>query len=277
MYNNTGLIGHPLSHTLSPLIHNYCYFNSGINGGYCCFDIPKEDLSWLISIFKKYSFKGFNVTLPYKSEIISLMDHLSEEVEQIGASNTVKIQDDKLYGYNTDIKGILATFNLFNVTLRDKKILVLGSGGSARPLFYMLKNAGARSVDVVNRTVKNTENILNELKIQKFNIYDTLFLKQRNMYDIIVNTTSLGLNSEDFFEMSNVGCSEFAFDLQYSVHGDTPFLSKYRGRCKCISDGLVMLISQGVEAFNIFHNMSFSWDVFDIRNKLIRQSGLEVN
>lgn len=277
MYNNTGLIGHPLNHTLSPLIHNYCYFNSGVNGGYCCFDIPKDDLPEIISNFKKYNFKGFNVTLPYKRDVMDFADSLSDETEQIGASNTVKIHNNKLIAYNTDIKGILSTFKLFNIDLQNKKILVLGSGGSARPLFYLLKSANAKSVDVVNRTIKNAENMLKDLRIQQFNIYDKFFLKQKSIYDIIINTTSLGLNGDEFFDMTNIDCSEFVFDFQYSIHGDTPFLSKFKQKCKSSSDGLIMLISQGVEAFNIFNDMAFSWDILGIKNKLLKQFSFEVN
>lgn len=269
MYNNTGLIGHPLSHTLSPLIHNFFYFNAGVNGGYCCFDVQKSDLPGIISNFKKYNFRGFNITLPYKKDILEFADFLSEDVENIGAANTVAVRENKLYAYNTDIKGIIDTFKVFDVQLKNKRILVLGSGGSARPLFYLLKDASPKSVDIVNRTIKNTEDILSELKIQSFNIYDTFFLKRRNIYDIIVNTTSLGLKGDCFFDMENIECSEFLFDFQYNINNETPFLLSFNGKYHLKSDGLVMLISQAAESFNIFHGLSHCWDALEVKSKIL--------
>ncbi|MBZ4643564.1 MAG: shikimate dehydrogenase [Deferribacteres bacterium] len=254
MYSNTGLIGYPLEHSLSPKIHTYLYYKSLINGGYCCFEINRNELEDTINQFKRFKFKGFNVTLPYKIDVIKFLNELSTEAQEIGAVNTVKISNNKLYGYNTDLYGIIKTFELFSVSPQNKKILVLGSGGASRALFYFLKDKRCH-VDVVNRTVINTENLLKEMKIEKFNIHDLLFLKKNNYYDIIINTTSVGIQNGEFFDMKNINCGEFAFDFQYSVSSQTPFLSIYNSLVEKRADGIYMLIYQAVKAFSYFHDI----------------------
>lgn len=269
MFSNTGLIGRPLSHTLSPLIHGYLLYKHKINGGYCCFEVKSEELKFILSNFKRFHFKGFNVTLPYKTDIIKYLDDLSSEAKNINAVNSVKIDSGKAKGYNTDIFGIEKTFEHFKIELKNKRILVLGAGGSAKALFYFLKDKDL-TVDVVNRTPKKAENVLLELNIDNFNIYGLPFLQKRNSYDIIVNTTSIGINGEDFLDMSNIFCKEFAFDFQYNINIETSFLKVYKDKVKYFCDGLLMLIYQAAKAFNIFHNTDIDIDARDIVKYLQR-------
>lgn len=270
MYHNTGIIGHPLSHSISPTIHNYFYYKSRINGGYCCFDIQKDEIEQIIYLMKKFNFKGFNVTLPYKTDIISFLDDIDLEASKINAVNTVKIKDGKLIGFNTDLFGIQKTFEDFNIKASNKKILILGSGGAARPLFYFLKDKGAY-VDIVNRTVKNTEAVLEQLGIRSFRNFDLYFLKKNNYYDIIVNTTSLGIDKSEFFDMSNINCGEFVFDFQYSVDGDTPFLNIYKEKVPKYTDGLLMLIYQGLKAFELFNDTKFVANINKLKKFILKK------
>ncbi|MBZ4671947.1 MAG: shikimate 5-dehydrogenase [Deferribacteraceae bacterium] len=270
MYHNAGLIGHPLSHSISPLIHNYFYHKSRINGGYCCFDIDKNEIAQIIHTMKKFNFKGFNVTLPYKTDIIDFLDEIDLQASKINAVNTVKIMEGKLFGYNTDLFGIEKTFEKFEIELSNKKILILGSGGAARPLFYFLKDKNA-NVDIVNRTVKNTETVLEQLEIYNFNNFDLLFLKKNNYYDIIVNTTSVGIDKKEFFDMSHIDCGEFAFDFQYSIDGCTPFLDIYKNSVPKYTDGLLMLIYQGLKAFGLFNDVKLEIDINELKKFILKK------
>ncbi|UOD34350.1 shikimate dehydrogenase [Deferribacteraceae bacterium V6Fe1] len=270
MYHNTGLIGHPLNHSISPLIHNYFYHKSRINGGYCCFDIDKNEIAQIIHTMKKFNFKGFNVTLPYKTDIIDFLNEIDLQASKINAVNTVKIMEDKLFGYNTDLFGIEKTFEKFEIELSNKKILILGSGGAARPLFYFLKDKNA-NVDIVNRTVKNTETVLKQLRINSFNNFDLLFLKKNNYYDIIINTTSVGIDKKGFFDMSHIDCGEFVFDFQYSIDGDTPFLDIYKEKVAKYTDGLLMLIYQGLKAFELFNDVKLVIDINELKKFILKK------
>lgn len=270
MYHNTGLIGHPLNHSISPLIHNYFYHKSRINGGYCCFDIHKNEIEQIIHIMKKFHFKGFNITLPYKTDIIDFLDEIDLQASKINAVNTVKIKDGKLIGYNTDLVGIEKTFEDFNIKIYKKKILILGSGGAAKPLFYFLKDKDV-DVDIVNRTVKNTETVLEQLSISSFKSFDLLFLQKNNYYDIIINTTSVGVDKKGFFDMSNIDCGEFVFDFQYSVGGDTPFLDIYKEKVPRYTDGLLMLIYQGLKAFELFNDTELAININELKKFILKK------
>lgn len=272
MYNNTGLIGKPLTHTLSPMIHGYLYWKYKINGGYCCFEVKEDELVSILKKFKKFKFRGFNITLPYKSDILTYLDEVSVEAQCINAVNSVKIDEEKAKGYNTDIYGIEKTFEHFNIDLHNKKILILGAGGSAKALFYFLKNKKL-TFDIVNRTPKKAEKALYELDIQNCNIYDLLLLQKLNYYDIVINTTSVGINGGNFLDMSKIFCKEFAFDFQYNINDDTSFIKIYKNKVKHSCDGLLMLVYQAIKAFSIFHNKDISVKAKDIIEYLKNKKG----
>lgn len=268
MYSNMGLIGKPISHTLSPSIHNYFLYKNRINGGYCCFDIQENEINDILDFFKKFSFKGFNVTLPYKETIIKFLDKIDDDARCMNSVNTVKIDDGKLIGFNTDIYGIIETFNLYGISPIGKNILIIGAGGACRGLLYILKKLGYGFIDIVNRDLLKAERLLKEFNIENFKLFDVNKLNAFDnslKYDIIINTTSVGLTGENVYNFEKLSAN-VAFDMQYSLSGDTLFLSKVFADIKI--DGLPMLIGQAYQAFKVWHGISFESDYQDIISRL---------
>lgn len=252
MYKNFGLIGNPLSHTISPRIHNIFLNITRINGGYNCFEVDENELGDIVHFFKKMRYVGFNVTLPYKQKIIDFMDKIDDSAIKVGAINTVKILDGKLYGFNTDIFGINETFRFYNIDLNRKDVLVLGAGGATRGLLYELKKYDYKEVTIVNRTLENAEKLLDEFKMARscaisLNLFDNF-----KKYDIIINSSSAGISGGVFLE--GLECEVF-FDMQYALRGET-FLMKQISYKKGF-DGLVMLIGQAYKAFCIWNEIDF--------------------
>ncbi|WP_303699899.1 shikimate dehydrogenase [Flexistipes sinusarabici] len=249
MFFNTGIIGFPLKHSLSPLLHNFFIYHTGVNGGYCCFEVSKaENLPKTLSFLKESGFVGLNVTLPYKTDIMKYTDETDAVASEIGAVNTLLLNESGIFGVNTDVYGIEKTFEHYGVSCLDKDILVLGAGGSTKALLYYLKYQNYKSLTIANRTPVKAEKMLAHFGLNKSRTKEIESLKKYNEYDIIINTTSAGLEGGRFLDMSNIKCREFAFDFQYSGNL-TPFLKEYYKQNIICSDGLMMLIYQGVESF----------------------------
>jgi len=249
LFFNAGIIGFPLKHSLSPMLHNFFIYHAGINGGYCCFEVSKSDnLPKTLSFLRESGFAGINVTLPYKTDIMEHIDEIDSAASEIGAINTLLFNKSGIFGLNTDVYGIEKTFGYFGVSCLNKDILVLGAGGSTQALLYYLKNRDYKSLTVANRTPAKAEKMLVYFGLNKSTVIDIESLKKYNEYDIIINTTSAGLDGGRFPDMYNVNCREFAFDFQYSGNL-TPFLKEYYNQNIICTDGLMMLIYQGAKSF----------------------------
>ena len=145
------LIGKKLGHSFSAVIHNLCGLNYILN------EVQPNDLD---EFLKNCQFDGFNVTIPYKKDVIKYMSWLSSEAAGIGAVNVVKNVNGKLYGYNTDYNGLEYSYNRKGVTVRDKNVLVLGSGGASATAVYHAKTNGAKSENSNERHIMITANTL---------------------------------------------------------------------------------------------------------------------
>lgn len=260
--NNYCLIGNPVKHSLSPIIHNFFIFNSKINAGYVAFEVDERDFENFVG-FLRLNFDGFNITLPYKQKIFKYLDEVDDVAYEIGAVNCVKVSDGKLKGFNTDYYGIVKTFELFNVDLNDKEIVVVGCGGAARPLFYYLKGKPYKNLMIINRTVEKAEKVASEFELEKVKIISLSHLEKINNCDIIINASSIGLDNGVFMNLK-LSVSDFAFDMQYKLNGLTPFLKEVEVDKK--SDGIYMLILQAIKSYEIWNNKSYNFDI----NKIIK-------
>ncbi|AEI14878.1 Shikimate dehydrogenase [Flexistipes sinusarabici DSM 4947] len=268
MFFNTGIIGFPLRHSLSPLLHNFFIYHAEVNGGYCCFEVSKADnLPKTLSFLIESGFVGVNVTLPYKTDIMRYIDITDSAASEIGAVNTLLFDDSGILGLNTDVFGIEKTFKYHGISCLGKDILVLGAGGSTKALLYYLKSQSYKSLTIVNRTPVKGEEMLAHFGLNKCRVKDIDSLKKYNEYDIIINTTSMGLDGGRFLDMSNIKCREFAFDFQYSVNL-TPFLKEYYKQDIICSDGLMMLIYQGAESFSRWAENIFVTKQLNIEKEL---------
>lgn len=162
----TGLIGNPLEHTVSPVLQNSLFSSMNLNGIYIPLSVPKEGLGHAVNGLKAFRFKGFNVTIPYKSAIFEYLDEVSEEAELLGAVNTVNITEDRLTGesrlcgHNTDGDGFIRAFReQTGTTFADRKVCILGAGGTARALSVKVALEGARGICIINRTESRAQQL----------------------------------------------------------------------------------------------------------------------
>lgn len=185
---NYCIIGFPISHSLSPALHNRFFRKNKIRAHYSVVEVAPADLGLFMRDFaSKYS--GANVTIPHKEKIISYLDVLSSEVSEIGACNTIVNCGEKLIGYNTDFFGFMDALKSGGVgNLKGKNAVVLGAGGAARAVVFALKTLGAH-ITILNRTVEYARKLANDFEQNFGGLNDFSKLK----CDILVNTTSVGM------------------------------------------------------------------------------------
>lgn len=192
------LIGNPITKSLSPSIHNYVFNKEKVNAVYLTFNINKKDLKNVVNSFKAIDVKGFNVTIPYKIDIINFLDKLSYEAELIGAVNTVKNKNGKLIGYNTDGLGFLKTLKERNISLKGKNVLILGAGGAAQSISLTVANEKVKSIIILNRTISKSRKLVKKIK-SRFSKIECNYGSLSDVHidfdkiDILVNCTSIGM------------------------------------------------------------------------------------
>ncbi len=242
-----GVIGNPVRHSLSPVLHKSFYDNLKINAVYKKY-CPKEDeLLKYIEYFKSSRFSGFNVTVPYKSEIIKYLDYVDENAQKINSVNTVKIVDGKLYGYSTDGDGFVSQAE---GGVQGKTVKIIGAGGTTQSIVQSLVDSGVSNITIYNRTFEKAKVIADG--------YDRVLAMPLNEFspadcDILINTTSCehitGMPPIDNLE----GISEdtLVYDTNYNPR-ITKFMQLAINKgCKAYN-GLGMLVNQGLLAHKIW-------------------------
>jgi shikimate dehydrogenase len=233
------IFGNPVSHSKSPLMHNYFFKKSNINECYGRFELKNGEE--IIDKFKELKIKGANVTVPHKEWAFKLCDEVRGIAKEIGAVNTLVKEGEKIIGYNTDAPGFLEAIKEFEY----KKPLIIGAGGTAKAISLVLPNA-----DILNRSEKRLEYFKNKNK--KTYTWDGI---DKFDYDLIINTTSAGLNDDNLPAPKEIleklfTSAKYAVEVIYGK--ETPFLSlakKYNLKTKT---GLDMLVYQGVLAMELF-------------------------
>lgn len=253
------LIGKSLKHSISPLIHNKILSYFGIDAVYSNVELQDfEKLKEFVEIVKKdEDVVGFNITIPYKEDILNFCDEVSEDVKIIQAANTVKKENGRLKAYNTDWIGFKKSLEELGIDISDRKILILGAGGAAKACIYGLYKMGVKEIFVSNRTYEKAQNLRDFFrKFVEIHLIDWL-KRESYKYDIIINTTPIGMFPE--IGKSPFDIKEYKFDLLLAY--DTiynPLLTEFLKEAKTkninISNGLKMLIYQAIEAEKIWWN-----------------------
>ena len=228
------LIGEKLSHSYSKEIHNLC----GID--YSLKEIVRCGVGDFVC---GSSFDGFNVTIPYKKEVIPFLDGVSNEVKEIGAVNTVANKNGKRIGYNTDVNGILYTLKRKGVSVKDKNVLVLGTGGASKAVEYVIKNQNGNCILVSRSGDINYENCYNVKAVK-----------------VIINATPVGTfpNVQDCpIDLEKFKGLEFVFDLVYNPQKTTLIKKAEELNIPC-SNGLPMLVEQALSAEDIWLDKTHS-------------------
>jgi shikimate dehydrogenase len=257
------VIGHPLSHTQSPTLHNAIYQHIQVDAILLAF--PHTKLSSLIQSIKTLAVELVAVTMPFKEKIIKYLDYCSPEVENLKAANTLIQRDNKLYGYNTDVDGV--AYALRDIHLNNKNILIIGAGGAARAAAFFLKNQQA-NLYWLNRTEKNAVNIA---KFFGGEVIDDRLLSQLHI-DIIINTTPLGMYPDiDTSPLNNdiFKSHQIVFDMIYNPL-ETRMLSQAKKQGAKIISGIDMFIGQGLRQIELWQNQSYTTqvDINQIKQKI---------
>lgn len=270
------LIGHPISKTLSPIIHNNFYRLINENSIYLAFDVKENHLSTIVEAIKILDIKGFNVTIPYKTTIINYLDEISEEAKLIGAINTVKNVDGKLVGYNTDGMGFIKSLELNNIDVKGKNILILGAGGGAKAIGTSLAFIGVDSIFISNRTLGKAKKLSEKLKYQfpKVSIdYGGLDLKKVDKKNIhmVVNCTSIGMYpniNELPIRLDGFSQNLIVYDIIYKPK-KTKLLKLAENKGYKTIDGLNMLINQGLYSQQIWLDNK-NYDIYEYYDEIRR-------
>ncbi len=256
-----GVLGHPVSHSLSPKLHGFLAEKTGAYLAYLAFDIEKADqLSNVFTAAKAMGVLGFNVTAPYKVDAFSLADVLDEDAKELGNVNTMVNDSGKWVGYNTDGMGFMRSLKQQVDSVNGKHILLMGTGGAAKTVSYKLAQAGAASISVLSRKenpLQAFENLAQKFPHTKLMCgFDKDFL-----YDIAVNCTPLGMGDykdknpmpEGFLYHPDLLC----YDLIYNP-SQTVFLQEAEKAGAKTVNGLGMLVYQGICAFELFTGKTVS-------------------
>ena len=254
----TGITGYPLTHTLSPDIHNAAFKAANVPGKYVKLPTIPEELYLIPDVIRKYRITGINVTIPHKETIIPFLRNIDPMAKSAGAVNTILNTPDGIEGFNTDITGISASLALIDAHLKDANALIIGAGGAARGAVAYLIREGAR-VSITNRTHFRAEELA-----QKFGARAVRIAELKPGYTIIINATPAGMSG--FENISPVPETIFTkecvvMDMIYDPEM-TPFLTaaKAAGVRAAIS-GKTMLIEQAAAAFTIWTGIQPDRDV----------------
>lgn len=257
-----GLIGDPVSHSLSPKLHNYVIKKLGLNYRYLAFSVNSGDLSSATSGARALGVKGLNVTVPHKVSVVREVDELTEAGEATSAVNTLIFKEnDLLIGDNTDWLGFIDALRVNDFDPAGKHCLVFGAGGAARAVVYGLARAGSKQIFVVNRTVANAEELVEELQAYSgstelgyMGLEDFSFGKEMLDYELVVNATSVGLEDNHrslWREKPVLNPDQLVFDLIYNPF-PTQFLKVASQAGAKVVGGMEMLILQGLRSLQLW-------------------------
>ena len=251
-----GIIGDPIEHTMSPVMHNAAFKNKGVDYVYLAFRVKKEELGKAIEGMRALNIRGLNITIPHKVAVIQFLDELDHLADKIGAVNTIVNNGGVLRGYNTDATGFLQALRERGVEPRGKRVVILGAGGASRAISFILAERGS-SLAILNRTwdrakicadriSKIFQSEATALKLDRENLAAAL-----SEADILVNTTSIGMSpdiNETPVTSNLLKPGLVVFDIVYN-----PIKTRLQREAEVagatVISGLDMLVWQGALAF----------------------------
>ena len=245
------VIGNPIEHSLSPKLHNHWMKENNIDAVYEKKELKESDIKNIIDEIKNETINGINVTVPFKKKVLPFLDQLSNRAIFSQSVNTIFKEGDVIVGDNTDIGGFELSLEHINYDVKNKKIFILGAGGVTPSIILALKNLGVAKISLSNRTKSKAE----ELKKIFHNIH-IIDWGKINDFDMIINTTSVGLKIEDKIDLdlSKIGSGKMFYDVIYNPE-ETNFLAQGKKLGNQIQNGKMMFIYQAQLAFEIWHNI----------------------
>src|SRR5271169_6195879 len=240
-----GVAGDPVSHSMSPIMMNAAFRRETVNAVFLA--LHAKTMKDLIACVPDIPIRGLSITMPYKQDIVGSLTNSDALTKQVGACNTVvRGQDGKLYGFNTDVAGIVVPLEQ-RMTLQGAKILVVGAGGVARAAVFGLKNKGAE-VFITNRTPEKGQALARQAKAKYMKRADVA----KSTFDVIVNATPVGMgtNRQSPLEDKELN-TKYLFDLVY-VPAETKLTKMARAKNVEVIPGLEMFVQQGARQFEIW-------------------------
>lgn len=256
-----GLLGYPLGHSLSPLMQNKAFELTGLNCLYLPIEVENKDYSELLSGMKKMNFIGFNVTIPGKIDIMQHLDAIHPLAEKIGSVNTVKIEEGRMTGYNTDGEGFVSSLvSETKCVVSESSFMLLGAGGACRAIAMTLADKNAKIIVIANRTFNKAKELSDEINdcIRNCCIPVELTTEALGQHmpnvDALVNTTNIGLSPN--VDRTPIDHKLLRKDLLVSDIVYNPIRTRLlreaeKKGCMTLS-GIGMFVNQGAEAFKIW-------------------------
>ena len=265
-----GIIGCPVEHSFSPVMHNYISRKMGADYVYTGYHVEPEDLAAAIAGMRALGIAGINVTAPHKKAVMEYLDRIDERAQRLGSVNTVVNRGGVLTGYNTDSDGFCEALERSGTKVRGSRILIMGCGGVVRPTLIRLIEEEPESVTIVNRTREKAERMAETVYMETGFCIDTDI---RGGADIVINTTSAGMEpQEDALPWDNIAEIEDAgfirpgmtvVSMIYNPR-KTKFLAHAEARGAKTINGLGMLIYQGILAYELFTDIKLPGDMADM-------------
>ncbi len=258
-----GLIGHPLAHSFSPLLHNQAIEEFELNYVYLPFEVDPKHLNEAIKGIRALNVRGINVTIPFKERVVPLLDEIDILAEKVGAVNTIVNEGGILKGYNTDVTGLRRMIeDDGNFKLKGKKAVVIGAGGAGRATGFSLCQAGISDIYLLNRTPEKGMVIAEEwernypgvnIKYRALNLEDYYSIIKKA--DLLIDTTPVGMepfkNVPPVIDEEALHSNLLVVDLVYNPR-ETTLIKAARKVGANTLNGLGMLLYQGIESFKIW-------------------------
>jgi len=251
-----GIIGDPIEHSMSPVMHNAAFKALGLDYVYLPFHVQRGELPGAIAGIRALNVVGLNVTIPHKEAVIPLLDRLEPLAEKMGAVNTIVNEGGLLTGHNTDAPGFMQALRSKGIDPEGKSILILGAGGASKGISFILAEAGA-SLVILNRTVTRAEELASQIAQYYHRRPEALTLSEENLArgldgaDVLVNTTSVGMVpdvNQTPVPASLLNHNLVVCDIVYNPL-ETRLLKEAKAAGARTIDGLDMLVWQGALAF----------------------------
>lgn len=276
-----GVIGNPIEHTISPQLHNTISARLGLDFVYVPLRVERDDLESAVKGLKALNFIGFNVTVPYKKDVMRYINENSKEALLMGAVNTVKNLRGRLYGYNTDAEGFSRSFKEESGTgFKGKNVALIGAGGAARAIAVKIALEGANKISIINRTASRALEIAELLNSNIGTIADHYEAHNDNLEDIfgrsdiIINTTSAGMfpDTEAYPATKPINFSkgQIVYDVVYNPL-KTKFIKNAEEHGCTAINGLGMLFYQGINAYEIWTGVKIPDNIVKDLFKVFKQ------
>jgi len=241
------IIGNPVFHTMSPVMHNAGYQHLGIPYIYVPFEVDPDVVADALAGAKALGIRGLSVTIPFKESVIPYLDEIDPLAARIGAVNTIVIDAGRMKGFNTDVQGVVAPLEK-RVTLNQRRIVIFGSGGAARAAAFALREKGAL-VTICARNFKTAEKLVSDIDGVQFVPLSSL--RSLDDFDVVVNATPAGMNNDTPFLLSLLSAEQVVFDMVYKPRR-TLLLQHVELLGGAGVEGIEMLLHQGMAQFKLF-------------------------